>query len=169
MLFVLSPAKSLDFDSAALTDTHTQPVFTEDSSVLNTELKKLNAGDISSLMGVSDAIAELNVERNNKWNLPFDLANSKQAVYAFKGDVYTGIAIETAEQKQVDYIQDKVLILSGLYGILRPLDLMQAYRLEMGTKFENPRALRVGLVQDMSGTPGLLMSTHRRAPRPVQA
>lgn len=139
MLFVLSPAKSLDFDSAALTDTHTQPVFTEDSSVLNTELKKLNAGDISSLMGVSDAIAELNVERNNEWNLPFDLANSKQAVYAFKGDVYTGIAIETAEQKQVDYIQDNVLILSGLYGILRPLDLMQAYRLEMGTKFENPR------------------------------
>jgi len=138
MLFVISPAKSLDFESAALTDKYTAPLFLDKSKVLIDILKQYQSEDISKLMGVSSAIADLNVARNNDWSSPFSLRNAKQAIYAFKGDVYTGISVETAEQPQVDYIQNHVRILSGLYGVLRPLDLMQAYRLEMGTRLENP-------------------------------
>ncbi len=137
MLFVISPAKSLDFEAAALTDEYTSPMFLDKSQELIDILKGFKPKDISALMGVSDAIAELNVDRFNDWSRPFSLRNAKQAIYAFKGDVYTGISVETAEQAQVNYIQNQVRILSGLYGVLRPLDLMQAYRLEMGTRLEN--------------------------------
>jgi len=139
MYFLLSPAKTLDFDSAALSDEFSQPCFLKDSNELISVMADLSKEDVSNLMGVSDKIAALNVERVSQWRLPFSLQNAKQAVYAFKGDVYTGISVESLGQGGVNYLQQKVLILSGLYGILRPLDLMQPYRLEMGTKLTNPR------------------------------
>jgi len=139
MFFVLSPAKTLDFESAALSDEHTQAAFLNDSSELMPELVRLKVEDIRKLMGVSEKIAALNVQRFSEWSVPFTMASAKQAIFAFKGDVYAGIAIETSNQAQLDYIQSRVLILSGLYGILRPLDLMMPYRLEMGTKFPNAR------------------------------
>lgn len=137
--FVISPAKSLDYESAALTDKASIPKFMQDSAELIDGLRKLTADDVKALMGVSDNIAELNVQRYADWQPEANRQNAKQAVYAFTGDVYTGLSIQTAEQAQVDYVDEHVCILSGLYGMLRPLDLMQAYRLEMGTKFENQR------------------------------
>jgi cytoplasmic iron level regulating protein YaaA (DUF328/UPF0246 family) len=139
MLFLLSPAKTLDFDQPASVDDFTRPQFLDDSEVLVERARKLSSGDIKALMKVSDSIADLNVDRFKAWGKPFNLKNAKQAAFAFKGDVYTGLAIESCEEKQVDYLQNNVRILSGLYGLLRPLDLMQPYRLEMGVKFENPR------------------------------
>jgi uncharacterized protein len=139
MLFLLSPAKTLDYENAALTDEYTQPRLLDDASELNKAARQLSAQDIKSLMGVSDKIADLNVERFHEWSTPFDLQNAKQAGYAFKGDVYTGLNIETCGVEAVDYLQQRVRILSGLYGLLRPLDLMQPYRLEMGVRFENTR------------------------------
>ncbi len=138
MLFVVSPAKSLDFESASLLDVHTNPEFVDEASQLVGVLKKMSSQDVQSLMGVSEKIAELNVERFNSWTKQFTPANSKQAIYAFKGDVYTGIGVASCDQEQVDYFQKHLRILSGLYGLLKPLDLMQAYRLEMGTKLETP-------------------------------
>lgn len=139
MLFLLSPAKTLDYENAALTDEYTQPRLLDDASELNKASRTLSAHDIRALMGVSEKIAELNVERFQEWSAPFNLQNAKQAGYAFKGDVYTGLNIETCGSEAVNYLQERVRILSGLYGLLRPLDLMQPYRLEMGIKFENPR------------------------------
>lgn len=139
MLFLLSPAKTLDFDSAALTDEFTQPRLINDAEALNVRARELSVEDIKSLMGVSDNIAELNRERFQDWSTPFDLSNAKQAAYAFKGDVYTGLNIETCGEQAVKYLQSRVRILSGLYGVLRPLDLMQPYRLEMGIKLNNER------------------------------
>lgn len=138
MLFLLSPAKTLDFEQSASTDQFTMPEFLADSEVLVKKARKLKADDLKSLMKVSDAIAELNVERFAKWNQPFNLQNAKQAGFAFRGDVYTGLSIDSCEEQQLDYLQRHVKILSGLYGLLKPLDLMQPYRLEMGVKFENP-------------------------------
>jgi cytoplasmic iron level regulating protein YaaA (DUF328/UPF0246 family) len=139
MLFLLSPAKTLDFENAALTEEFTQPRLLDDAKELNQVARNLDAHEVKALMGVSDKIAELNVERFNSWSTPFDLKNAKQAAYAFKGDVYTGLNVETCGADAVCYLQEHVRILSGLYGVLRPLDLMQAYRLEMGVKFENDR------------------------------
>lgn len=140
MLFLLSPAKTLDFDGAALVDTYTQPRMVDRSQTLIDSAKRLTVDDVRALMGVSEKIAELNVQRFSDWSLPFDLQNAKQAVYAFKGDVYTGLNVETCPQEQIDYVDTHVRILSGLYGLLRPLDLMQPYRLEMGVKFETQEA-----------------------------
>ena len=139
MLFLLSPAKTLDYESSALTDEYTLPSFLNYSQDLIDVLAQKSSSDIASLMGVSDKIAELNVQRYLDWSQPFTIQNAKQAVFAFKGDVYTGLSIESAGQDQIDYVQSHVRILSGLYGLLKPLDLMQAYRLEMGTKLENPK------------------------------
>jgi cytoplasmic iron level regulating protein YaaA (DUF328/UPF0246 family) len=139
MLFLLSPAKTLDYENAALTDDFTTPRMLDHSAELVEGARNLSAADVKALMGVSDNIAELNVERFAAWSQPFSLQNSKQAVYAFKGDVYTGLNVETMSGTQVEYLQNQVRILSGLYGLLRPLDLMQAYRLEMGIKFQNDR------------------------------
>jgi cytoplasmic iron level regulating protein YaaA (DUF328/UPF0246 family) len=139
MFFLLSPAKTLDFENAASTDEFTQPRMLEDASELNRTARKLSSQDIKSLMGVSDKIADLNVKRFQEWSTPFDVQNAKQAAYAFKGDVYTGLNIETCGSEAVEYLQSRVRILSGLYGLLRPLDLMQPYRLEMGIKLENSR------------------------------
>ena len=138
MLMLLSPAKTLDYASPLKTKTHTLPDFIPRSAELITVLRKLQPADIGSLMKISDTLAQLNVERYAAWKNTFTQKNSRQAVLAFNGDVYEGLNAATLKEKDLQWAQEHVAILSGLYGVLRPLDLMQAYRLEMGTKLENP-------------------------------
>lgn len=137
MHLLISPAKTLNMDLDSTMLKATKSPFTEQSSILIEDLKKLSTTDIQSLMNVSSKIAELNAERFTNWCLPFNASNSKAAVFAFKGDVYTGLEAESLSGADLEFAQDHLSILSGLYGLLRPLDLMQAYRLEMGTKFPN--------------------------------
>lgn len=137
MLTVISPAKTLDFDTPAHTDKCTEPRFLEQSQQLIAQLKKLSSQEIAGLMKISDKLAGLNMARFQQWETPFTVKNAKQAVLAFKGDVYTGLDAETLDQQGLDFAQQHLRILSGLYGVLRPLDLMQPYRLEMGTPFQN--------------------------------
>ena len=139
MLLVVSPAKTLDYDTPAVTRTCSQPDFLDRSQELIEALRQLSPADIGSLMSISDKLAQLNAARFEAWQTPFTQQNAKQAVLAFKGDVYTGLDAETLTEKQLAFAQTHLRILSGLYGLLRPLDLMQAYRLEMGRKFANPR------------------------------
>jgi cytoplasmic iron level regulating protein YaaA (DUF328/UPF0246 family) len=139
MLFLLSPAKSLDYDTAPTTQRHTLPQFIEESSGLIEVIKPYTPAQIASLMDLSDALATLNVARYAAWSPKFSASNSKQAVLAFNGDVYEGLDANNLKTDELDWAQDHVRILSGLYGILRPLDWMQPYRLEMGTKLANPR------------------------------
>jgi len=134
MKLVLSPAKSLDFESKLPTTKTTDAQFLEQSQRLNKVLRKKSAKGISKLMHVSDALGQLNYDRNQDWQMPFTKDNARQAIYAFSGDVYRGLDAYTISNDKIDTLQNKVRILSGLYGILKPLDLMQAYRLEMGTK-----------------------------------
>ncbi len=136
MKIILSPAKSLEFETKAATSEFTQPVFLEQAQKLNGVLKKKSAKQISKLMSVSDALGQLNFQRNQDWNVPFTLENSKQAIYAFRGDVFRGFDVDSLPASKLDQLQDKLRILSGQYGLLKPLDLMQAYRLEMGTKLK---------------------------------
>ncbi|MBG7620645.1 peroxide stress protein YaaA [Herbaspirillum sp. AP02] len=138
MLIVLSPAKSLDYDTPPTTDVYTTPAFVPRSAELIGLLKKLSPAEIGSLMGISDQLSVLNVNRYASWSRKFTTKNAKQAVLAFNGDVYEGLDAASLNGKQLDYLQNHVRILSGLYGMLRPLDLMQPYRLEMGTKLANP-------------------------------
>jgi uncharacterized protein len=133
MLFLLSPAKSLDYDTPPQVNTHTQPLFTRQSAALIDILKSKTPQDISSLMKLSDTLSGLNVGRYQAWSAKFTTKNSKQAVLAFNGDVYEGLNAKTLSAAQLAWAQDHLCILSGLYGVLRPLDLMQPYRLEMGT------------------------------------
>ncbi len=135
MLVLLSPAKSLDFDSKPVTEKHSQPAFLKEARVINKELKKLSPKDLSSLMGISAKLGQLNFERNQTWKTPFKAENAKQAVLAFTGDVYRGLDAATFSGTDFEVAQQTIRILSGLYGVLKPLDLIQAYRLEMGTKF----------------------------------
>jgi cytoplasmic iron level regulating protein YaaA (DUF328/UPF0246 family) len=137
MLIVLSPAKSLDYETPAVTDKHTLPIFTAQAAKLITSLKKLSLQEVAELMDLSDKLAALNVARYGSWSKKFSANNSKQAVLAFDGDVYDGLNAATLSAKQLDYAQEHVRILSGLYGVLKPLDWMQPYRLEMGTAFAN--------------------------------
>jgi cytoplasmic iron level regulating protein YaaA (DUF328/UPF0246 family) len=137
MLIFLSPAKSLDYKTPPQVATNTQPAFLKDSEVLIKQLRKLSPADIANLMDLSDPLALLNFNRYADWRLPFTPENAKQAVLAFDGDVYDGLAAKTLAAADLDFAQQHVRILSGLYGILKPLDLMQPYRLEMGTKFAN--------------------------------
>ena len=139
MLIVISPAKTLDFETAALTQTFTQSHFLKESERLIDLLSTKSPADILNLMKISPKLAELNVDRYHHWSLPFNKSNAKQAIYAFKRDVYNGLEIETFTDQQLSYAQDHLRILSGLYGVLRPLDLIQAYRLEMGIKLQNSR------------------------------
>jgi cytoplasmic iron level regulating protein YaaA (DUF328/UPF0246 family) len=139
MLIVLSPAKSLDYKTPAQVKSPTLPEFASESAKLIADLRKLSPLEVSNLMGLSDQLAALNVGRYRDWSKKFTLANSKPAIYAFNGDVYEGFDVKTLNVKALDFAQDHLRILSGLYGALRPLDLMQAYRLEMGTSFKNPR------------------------------
>jgi len=138
MLIVISPAKTLDLEPAPQALEFTQPTMLEQSEELINVLTTKSPADIEKLMKISPKLAELNTERYHTWNRPFSLGNAKQAVLTFKGDVYTGLEAEKFSKKELNYAQDHLRILSGLYGVLRPLDLMQAYRLEMGTKLENP-------------------------------
>ena len=137
MLTVISPAKTLDYETPPTTRRKTQPLFLERSAELVKDARKMSPEDIRALMGVSENIAELNHKRFMDWGTPFDLKNAKQSILAFKGDVYTGLEAETLDAEQLKFAQQHLRILSGLYGLLRPLDLMQPYRLEMGLKFEN--------------------------------
>ncbi|MBF8999298.1 MULTISPECIES: peroxide stress protein YaaA [Vibrio] len=139
MLIVVSPAKTLDYDSPLPTERHTLPEFIEHSAELIDVCKKLSPQDIAQLMKVSDKIAGLNVARFAQWSTQFDFDNSRQAIFAFKGDVYTGLDAESLSEDDLEYAQNHLRMLSGLYGLLKPLDLMQPYRLEMGTKLANPR------------------------------
>ena len=113
--------------------------FGKEATLLIKDLKKLKSIEVQSLMNVSATIAELNTDRFNKWSLPFSLENAKPAIHAFKGDVYTGMDASSLTEDELNFAQESLSILSGLYGLLRPFDLMQAYRLEMGTKFATKR------------------------------
>jgi cytoplasmic iron level regulating protein YaaA (DUF328/UPF0246 family) len=137
VLTVISPAKTLDYETPATTRQATQPAFLSRASELVEDARRLTPGDIQSLMGVSESIANLNHERFMNWHPEFTPQNAKQALLAFKGDVYTGLAAETLDAKGLKFAQKHLRILSGLYGLLRPLDLMQPYRLEMGLRFNN--------------------------------
>ncbi len=139
MLLVISPAKTLDFESPLATDSHSQPDFLDHSGELIEQLRQLSPEDISALMSISPKLGELNHERFMNWQAPFSPDNARQAVLAFRGDVYTGLDADSFSATDFDFAQRHLRILSGLYGLLRPLDLIQPYRLEMGTKFANAR------------------------------
>lgn len=133
MKIVISPAKSLNFEKVVPTKNFSEPQFLKQAVTIQNTLKKRKPKELSVLMDISDKLAELNWQRNQEWQTPFTLENARQAVYAFDGDVYTGLDVYTLQEDKLDVLQDKLRILSGLYGLLKPLDLMQAYRLEMGT------------------------------------
>lgn len=137
MLMVVSPAKTLDFESEWSLPGSTKPRLLKQSAQLIQQLRDLSPQDISALMKISDKLGLLNFDRFQAWDTPFTVKNARPAVQAFKGDVYTGLEAETFSPEDMDFAQAHLRILSGLYGLLRPKDLMQAYRLEMGTKFAN--------------------------------
>ena len=137
MIMVISPAKTLDYTSPLATEEFTQPRYLEQSSQLIEILRELSPNELADLMKLSDKLAGLNVARFTEWQPDFTLENARQAILAFKGDVYTGLDAETLSADDFQYAQQHLRILSGLYGVLRPLDLMQPYRLEMGTKLVN--------------------------------
>lgn len=139
MLIVVSPAKSLDFETKAPTRKFTDPQYLAESTQLVDQLRKLSPEDFSELMNISSDLGELNHMRFANWHTPFDLKNSKQAIFAFKGDVYIGLEAGKFSIADLNFAQNHLRILSGLYGLLRPLDLMQPYRLEMGSKFKNKK------------------------------
>ena len=136
MLITISPAKTLDFTPRNVATAHTIPEFLRDSRKLNRCLRELSVDELSELMGISESLAELTCQRNREWRTPFSPANAKQAVLAFRGDVYVGLQADEWNAGDFGFAQEHLRILSGLYGVLRPLDLIQAYRLEMGTKLE---------------------------------
>ena len=134
MKLLLSPAKSLDYESKLPTTKTSEGCFLAEAQRLNKLLKKKSAKSLSKLMNISDNLAQLNYDRNQEWSLPFTKDNARPALYAFSGDVYRGIDAYNIDTKKLDKVQDTIRIISGLYGILKPLDLIQPYRLEMGTK-----------------------------------
>ena len=135
MKMVISPAKSLNFESKLPTDENTNPCFLAEASRINELLKEKSPAELSQLMKLSNKLGDLNWARNQNFKIPFNHSNARPAVYAFDGDVYTGIDVYTLAHKKIKILQDRLRILSGLYGVLKPLDLIQPYRLEMGTKF----------------------------------
>ena len=134
MKILLSPAKSLDFKSELPTNKTSSICFEKEAQYLNSILKSKNPKELSDLMSISSKIADLNYERNHNWSLPFTKKNARQAVYAFIGDVYRGLDAYSIDDSKIDFLQNNVRIISGLYGLIKPLDLIQPYRLEMGTK-----------------------------------
>ena len=138
MLMVISPAKTLDYTSPLATQEYSLPRYLEQSSQLIEVLRKLSPNELAELMKLSDKLAGLNVARFTQWQPAFTLENARQAILAFRGDVYTGLDADSLSAADFKYAQQHLRILSGLYGVLRPLDLMQPYRLEMGTKLDNP-------------------------------
>lgn len=143
MKIVISPAKSLDYESDLPTKKYSEPSFSKEAERLHKILKKKSPKQLSELMSISDKLAELNWKRNQEWSLPFTPDNARPAVFAFNGDVYEGLDAYTIPEDKLDGLQDKLRILSGLYGLLKPLDLMQPYRLEMGT------SLKVGTKENL--------------------
>jgi cytoplasmic iron level regulating protein YaaA (DUF328/UPF0246 family) len=139
MLILISPAKTLDYETPATTNKSSKAAMLDESQYLIAQLKELAPHEISSLMSISDKLGTLNFDRFQQWQQPFTKDNAKQAILAFKGDVYTGLDAESFKADELAFAQQHLRILSGLYGLLRPLDLMQPYRLEMGTKFANSR------------------------------
>ena len=139
MLMVISPAKKLDMVSGAPCGACTQPRFIAQAAELMAILREKSEDELAALMHISPKLAALNRRRNLDWSPPFDLSNAKQALFAFRGDVYAALDADTLDDEDVDFAQAHLRILSGLYGLLRPLDLMQAYRLEMGTRLANAR------------------------------
>ena len=139
MLVLLSPAKSLDYDTPPQTDRHTTPEFLDDASELIDVLRDYSREDLRDLMDISENLAELNFNRYRDFSTPFTTENAKQAILAFDGDVYRDFRFDDYGDEEFAFLQDHVRILSGLYGVLRPLDLMQPYRLEMGTKLATDR------------------------------
>lgn len=133
MKIVISPAKSLNFEKALPTARFSEPKFLKEATTIQKTLKKIKPKQLMELMAISDKLAELNWQRNQDWETPFTTKNARPAVYAFDGDVYQGLDVYTLPEAKLDGLQDKLRILSGLYGLLQPLDLMQPYRLEMGT------------------------------------
>ncbi|MDN3672342.1 peroxide stress protein YaaA [Flavobacterium branchiarum] len=134
MKIVISPAKSLNFEKELPTSHYTEPSLLKEARQVHKVLKQKNPAELSELMHISDKLAQLNWERNQEWKTPFTPDNARPAIFTFDGDVYTGLDAYTIPVEKLDILQDKLRILSGLYGILKPLDLIQAYRLEMGTK-----------------------------------
>ena len=139
MLLVISPAKNLDYDTPATTERYTQPQHLDHAGQLIQQLRDYSVQDIAELMKLSDKLSALNVARYESWSQPFTTDNAKQAVLAFNGDVYSGLNAEDFSDDELTFAQQHLRILSGLYGVLKPLDLMQPYRLEMGTKLPNSR------------------------------
>ena len=139
MLITLSPSKGQDFIEAPLSKKYSKPADLDDSELLIKELKKINSKQLQEMMTVSENIAKLNVARFKSFSTPFTTKNAKQAIFAFKGDVYGGLELNDFTEDDYAYAQDHLRILSGLYGCLRPLDLIQPYRLEMKTKLKNER------------------------------
>jgi uncharacterized protein len=134
MKIVISPAKSLNFEKELPTTQFSQPSLLKNSKKVHAVLKQKTPAELSHLMAISDKLADLNWQRNKAWKTPFNSSNARPAVYAFDGDVYTGLDAYSIPMEKLDVLQERLRILSGLYGVLKPLDLMQAYRLEMGTK-----------------------------------
>ncbi len=143
MKLIISPAKALDFESKVNTASFSQASFLEQAKIVHKSLVKKTPKQLTQLMNISEKLAQLNWERNQNWNPPFSKENARQAIFAFKGEVYLGLDSYSLPQDKIPVLQEKVLILSGLYGILKPLDLIQAYRLEMGTQ------LKVGSHQNL--------------------
>lgn len=136
MKIIISPAKSLDFETKSSTSLHSNPQFLEDSEKLNKKLKTVSRKKLGELMSISPALASLNYERNQEWVPDYTLETGKQAVYAFAGEVYRGLEVSTLEEEKLPFLQENLRIISGLYGILKPLDVILPYRLEMGTKLK---------------------------------
>ncbi|MDO4228309.1 MAG: peroxide stress protein YaaA [Capnocytophaga sp.] len=140
MKIVISPAKSLNFEREIPTKEYSLPIFQKEIATINAELKKLSPKQLAQLMHISDKLAELNWQRNQEFSLPFSVENARQAVFFFDGDVYDGLDAQSLNSKEISKLQQHLRILSGQYGLLKPLDLMQAYRLEMGTKISIGKA-----------------------------
>lgn len=139
MILIISPAKKLDFKTKSNTDQYTYAELTDHSKILIEELRKCSIEDLTKLMNISYGLAEKNLDRFYNWTLPFTKENAKQAVLAFNGDVYNGIDAKSFKESDFEFAQKKLRIISGLYGLIKPLDLIQPYRLSMGTKLQNPR------------------------------
>lgn len=143
MLILISPAKTLDFDSKAVIDQVSMPEFTDEAKQLITQLRNYSVQEIAQLMKLSDKLASLNVARYESWEYQHTVGNARQAILAFKGDVYTGLDAESLSDSDFAFAQQHLRILSGLYGVLKPLDLMQPYRLEMGTRLKTQQGLNL--------------------------
>lgn len=141
MITIISPAKTLDFNKMAITHEYSEPIFKEETSQLIGELKRYSLQEIEELMSISHKLAELNYKRYKQWNKEHSIENSKQAILAYSGDVYHGMKAEDFNEEQLKFSQQHVRIISGLYGVLRPLDLIQPYRLEMSIKLKNPKGV----------------------------